>query len=198
MKIEVRADNSVTIEGYVNVTGKKSKPVITPHGKCIEVIEERAFEKAIERAGNITVSVDHDNSHIYASTNDGSLKLYEDAIGLHAEVLIKDDSLVELAKKGKIKGWSFGMFNVRDDIEQRAEGIPIRHIKELDLEHLTLVVNKNPIYAATSVEVRADGDIDIETRCMDNGISLHVEEKPQSIDYSAFENKLKHIKENQK
>lgn len=29
MKIEVRAD-SVNITGYVNVTGKRSKPVVTP------------------------------------------------------------------------------------------------------------------------------------------------------------------------
>ena len=103
MKIEVRADGA-HISGYVNATGKKSRPVITPHGKCIEVIEERAFERALERAGNVTVSVDHDKSHIYASTSDSTLKLYEDNIGLHADVLIIDPELIALAKKGKIRG----------------------------------------------------------------------------------------------
>lgn len=141
MNIEVRADGA-RITGYVNVTEKKSRPVITPRGKVIEEIEPRAFAEAISRAGNITVTVDHDKSHIYASTDDGTVTLKEDAIGLHADVLIKDKDLIELAKKGKIRGWSFGMYNVKDSMEERAGDLPIRHIKALDLDHLTLVVKK--------------------------------------------------------
>lgn len=163
MNIEVRADGA-RITGYVNVTEKKSRPVITPRGKVIEEIEPRAFAEAISRAGNITVTVDHDKSHIYASTDDGTVTLKEDAIGLHADVLIKDKDLIELAKKGKIRGWSFGMYNVKDSMEERAGDLPIRHIKALDLDHLTLVVKKNPIYSATSVELRAGEDIELETR----------------------------------
>lgn len=163
MNIEVRADGA-RITGYVNVTEKKSRPVITPRGKVIEEIEPRAFSEAISRAGNITVTVDHDKSHIYASTDDGTVTLKEDAIGLHADVLIKDKDLIELAKKGKIRGWSFGMYNVKDSMEERADDLPIRHIKALDLDHLTLVVKKSPIYSATSVELRAGEDIELETR----------------------------------
>lgn len=193
VKIEVRADNTVRIEGYVNATEKKSRPVITPHGKCIETIEERAFEKAISRAGNITVTVDHDNSHVYASTQDGNLKLYEDGIGLHADVVITDKSIAEIAKQGKIKGWSFGMFNVVDELEQRAEGeLPIRHIKELDLDHITLVINKTPCYSATSVEVRAETEQDIEVRALDSKIELSVEKK--KIDYSEYEKRINKLK----
>ena len=136
----------------------------TPRGKVIEEIEPRAFAEAINRAGNITVTVDHDKSHIYASTDDGTVTLKEDAIGLHADVLIKDKDLIELAKKGKIRGWSFGMYNVKDSMEERADDLPIRHIKALDLDHLTLVVKKSPIYSATSVELRAGEDIELETR----------------------------------
>lgn len=193
MKIEVRADNTVRIEGYVNATEKKSRPVITPHGKCIEVIECRAFEKAINRAGDIAVTIDHDSSHVYANTNDGSLKLYEDGIGLHADVLIKDKSVVEIAKQGKIKGWSFGMYNVVDELEQRADGeLPIRHVKDLYLDHITLVVNKSPIYSATSVEVRADEEKDIECRAFNNKIELSVIKK--EIDYSKYEERINKIK----
>ena len=163
MNIEVRADGA-RITGYVNVTEKKSRPVITLRGKVIEEIEPRAFAEAISRAGNITVTVDHDKSHIYASTDDGTVTLKEDAIGLHADVLIKDKDLIELAKKGKIRGWSFGMYNVKDSMEERADDLPIRHIKALDLDHLTLVVKKSPIYSATSVELRAGEDIELETR----------------------------------
>ncbi len=175
MNIEIRADGA-HITGYVNVTEKKSRPVITPRGKVVEVIEERAFEKALERAGNITVTVDHDNTHVYASTDQGSLTLYEDSIGLHADVLITDDTLIEIAKQGKIKGWSFGMYNVVDEMESRANDLMIRHVKSLDLDHLTLVVKKNPIYSATSVEVRAQENIDMEERAVQQDIKLTVYE----------------------
>jgi HK97 family phage prohead protease len=187
MQIEIRADGA-HISGYVNVTEKKSRPVITPHGKVIEEIEPRAFEQAIERAGNVTVTVDHDNSNIYASTQDGTLTLYEDAIGLHADVIIKDLAVIEIAKQGKIRGWSFGMYNVVDTLEPRANDIPIRHISSLDLDHITLAVNKRPIYAATSIEVRADVDVDIETRAFFDDPKVTdntptTPEKPDNTDY---------------
>jgi len=152
LKVEIRSDG-LHIDGYVNVTEKKSRPVVTPRGKVVEVIERRAFEEALGRAGNISVSVDHNDTHIYASTEKGTLTLYEDEIGLHADVVITDPDLIETAKKGKIRGWSFGMYNVIDEMEERAGDYPIRHVKKLDIDHLTLVVKQTPIYAATSVDL---------------------------------------------
>lgn len=171
MRVEVRAD-SAKISGYVNVTEKKSRPVITPHGKVIEEIEPRAFEQAIARAGDISLTVDHNASHIYASTNAGTMELREDEIGLHADVTITDPNLIDLAKRGKIRGWSFGMYNVVDELEQRAEGLPLRKIKSLDMDHVTLVVDKIPVYSATSVEVRADGEVAVETRGMESSVQI--------------------------
>lgn len=153
MQMEKRADG-LHITGYVNVTGKLSKPVITPHGKVLETIEERAFDRAIKKSGNITVTVDHENT-AYASTGNGTLKLMEDAIGLRADALITDPVVAEMARKGQIKGWSFGMYNIVDELEQRSDGLPIRHVKDFTLDHITLVRNKMPCYSATSVEYRA-------------------------------------------
>ena len=192
MNIEVRADGA-RITGYVNVTEKKSRPVITPRGKVIEEIEPRAFAEAISRAGNITVTVDHDKSHIYASTDDGTVTLKEDAIGLHADVLIKDKDLIELAKKGKIRGWSFGMYNVQDEIEQRADDVPLRKIKALDLDHVTLVIDKRPVYSATSVEVRADAEAVVETRAA-YGDAQIVDNAPR-FDNSAYRARVEAIKD---
>lgn len=197
MNIEIRADGA-HISGYVNVTEKKSRPVITPHGKVVEEIEPRAFEEAINRAGNINVTVDHDDTHIYASTSDGTLKLYEDSIGLHADVLITDENLIDLAKQGKIKGWSFGMYNVKDEIEPRADDLPLRKIKALDLDHVTLVVRKSPVYSATSIEVRADEEVSVETRTMEQAPQItEIEpEKPDApfFDNSAFRRRVESIK----
>lgn len=195
IKIEIRADDKVQITGYVNVTGKKSRPVITKHGRCIEVIEERTFEDAIERAGNVTVTVDHDSTHIYASTESNTLKLREDAIGLHADVLIDDKNIIELARKGKIKGWSFGMYNVVDKLEQRADELPIRHVSKLDLDHITLVVNKRPVYSATSVELRANIETEIETRSSEDDVELKMVETPKKqINLSQYQNRINKLK----
>ena len=197
MNIEIRADGA-HITGYVNVTEKKSRPVITPHGKVIEEIEPRAFEQAISRAANITVTVDHDDSRVYASTEEGTLKLYEDTIGLHADVLITDEALISLAKRGKIKGWSFGMYNVQDELEARADALPLRHIKSLDLDHVTLVVNKNPVYSATSVEIRADTEIDMEVRTTEQPTQITEVEPKQPdapfFDDSAYRRRVEAIK----
>ena len=194
MKIEIRADGA-HISGYVNVTEKKSRPVVTPHGKVVEEIEPRAFEQAISRAGNITVTVDHDNSHVYASTDEGTLKLYEDNIGLHADVLVTDDTLIDLAKKGKVKGWSFGMYNVRDELERRADDLPLRRIKALDLDHITLVVRKSPVYSATSVELRADAEVDLEIRSTEEAPRVTVDEpETPAYDNAPFRARLEAIK----
>lgn len=194
MQIEIRADGA-RISGYVNVTEKKSRPVITPHGKVVEEIEPRAFEQAIGRAGNINVTVDHDNTHVYASTDAGTLTLYEDDIGLHADVLITDADLIELAKKGKIRGWSFGMYNVVDSVEARANDIPLRKISALDLDHVTLVVSKRPAYSATSIEVRADAEVDMETRTIESTPKI-TEDKPKQPVAPSFDNSAYHTRAN--
>lgn len=188
MRMEIRADG-LHINGYVNVTGKLSRPVITPRGKVLETIEERAFDEAIKKNGNITVQLDHDAGHAYASTSGGTLVLKEDAIGLHADVLITDETVIEMARKGKLRGWSFGMYNVQDEMESRGEDeLPIRHVKHLDLDHISLIKDKIPCYAATSVEVRAEGDVYIEQRALDSDVEIIITEQP---DYSQYENRLK-------
>ena len=193
MNIEIRADGA-RITGYVNATEKKSRPVITPHGKVVEIIEPRAFEQAIARAGNITVTVDHDSTHVYADSKSGTLELYEDSIGLHADVLIKDQTLIDLAKQGKIRGWSFGMYNVVDELEQRTDDIPLRHIKGLDLDHITLVVNKQPVYSATSVELRADVETVMETRCAPEAPKVTDHTPAPVVDHTAYRERLEKIR----
>ena len=36
------------------------------------------------------------------------------------------------------------MYNVQDEVESRADELPLRRVKSLDLDHLTLVVHKTP------------------------------------------------------
>lgn len=165
MKAELRADGKLYISGYVNVPGRASRPVMTPHGMVVEVIEQRAFARAIERAKKgIRMLLDHDPGRVLASTVDATLKLAEDAVGLRAESVVTDLEVIEDARCGRIRGWSFNIKNPVDTVEQRAEGLPIRHIKDLDMDEITLVVNKVPVYSSTSIELRAGEEESIEYR----------------------------------
>lgn len=189
MQFEIRAD-SLHIDGYVNVTGKLSRPIVTPRGRVLETVEPRAFDEAIRESGEVTLTLDHKTGHIYATTLDGTLKLREDAIGLHAEVTVTDPDVIEMARKGKIKGWSFGMYNVRDEMESRGEDkLPIRHVTGMLLDHVSLIKDKQPCYAATSVEVRAEGDLDVEIR----GTELPEPEIINQPDYSGYEERIRRI-----
>lgn len=154
MEMELRSDG-LHFSGYVNVTGKMSKPVITPNRqKVIETVEERAFQNALSRTANTPIYLDHNPNRVVAQTKDGTLELREDHIGLKASGVITDKEVVDNAKK--LTGWSFGMKKVVDSIEERANGLPVRHIKSLDLDHIALLLRKNPAYSATSIELRSD------------------------------------------
>ena len=194
MKVEIRADG-VHISGYVNVTGKMSRPVITGKGqKVIEVIEERAFAEALSRCQNVQMTKDHNADIVLAETRAGTLKVREDKIGLHAESVVTDPQTVEDAKAGKIKGWSFGMKNITDSIEQRADALPVRHVQKFDLDHITLVVNKSPVYAATSVEVRADDEtVELECRAIDDDCDVINQVKEKKYDNSEFKKRLEKL-----
>lgn len=196
MKVELRADGTLHISGYVNVTGKMSRPVITAKGqRVIEVIEERTFQNALSKATNVKMTKDHNPNCVLAETRANTLTLHEDSIGLRAEADITDETTIMEAKEGKIKGWSFGMRNIIDKIEERAEQLPIRRVKGFDLDHITLAVNKTPVYAATSVELRADDELEeLETRAFDDDLQFVNNKKEKTYDNSEFEKRLEKLK----
>ena len=174
MRAELRADG-LHIDGYVNVPGRESRPVMTPHGKVIEVIEPGTFRDALSRAPELRMLLDHDTGHELASREAGTLKAVEDSVGLRASSVVTDEAVIEGAKQNRLRGWSFNMQNVEDEMEERAEGLPVRHVKKFDMSEISLIMNRIPVYSATSVEVRADGkDADVETRAI----------YPESMEYS--------------
>jgi hypothetical protein len=193
IKAEIRADG-LHISGYVNVPGRESRPVITPRGKVIEVIEQRAFQRALQKVNNIDLKVDHERK--IASTKEGTLKVYEDEIGLRAEAVTTDEEVIQGAKAGKLKGWSFNMLNVVDEIEERAGKLPLRRVKDFVMTEITLALKKIPVYSATSIEIRAEAEEEVEIRTSECGVTVvDLTEENNKIDYSEFENKIQKLKE---
>lgn len=196
MNVEIRADG-IHFDGYVNVTGKVSKPVITPNRqKVVETIEERAFETALAQSSNVEVWLDHNPNRVIAQTKDGTIELREDSIGLRASGVITDAEVVQNAKR--LRGWSFGMRKVKDQIEERADQLPLRHVKSLELGHIALLLNKNPAYSATSIELRADQEEAEETETRESAeieIKDMVETpKETKTDLSQYKNRINRLK----
>lgn len=193
MQIEIRADN-IRISGYANVTEKMSRPVITRKGqKVIELIEPRAFEKALERVDNVPMTKDHNPDYVLAETRANTLELYEDAIGLHYDATITDPQTIAEARAGKLTGLSFGMKNIKDAIEERADALPLRRISGFDLDHITLTSRLTPFYAATSIEMRANDEVsETEIRATDDPPKITEHKEPP--DNSEFRNRIHALK----
>ena len=165
MNFEIRADG-IHFDGYVNVTGKMSKPVITPNRqRVVETIEERAFQTALSQTSNVEVWLDHNPNRVIAQTKDGTVELREDQIGLRATGVITDPEVVQDAKR--LRGWSFGFIKPKSRMEQRADGLPRRILEEFELIEVSIIdKTKLPCYVGTSIEARADGET-LELRSFD-------------------------------
>ena len=107
MQIRIKGD-SVEIEGYVNAIERKSKPLWSRMGQFVERICKGAFKRALNRADDVRILLNHDCNRDLGGIKDGNLELEEDSIGLHARATINDADVVNKAKNGALVGWSFG------------------------------------------------------------------------------------------
>lgn len=190
MNIRVTND-SVEIDGYVNAIERLSKPLKDRLGSFVERIKVGAFQRALERADDVRILLNHDWTRDLGGTKDGNLELYEDAIGLHARATITDKEVVEEAKRGELRGWSFG-FTDRDVEQGEENGLTVRNVKDLDLYEVSLIDRSRiPAYDGTLVAVRsADGTESINiAEVTESNFNLRVEEtKPDNNDNHAADN----------
>lgn len=196
MKIEIRNDKAV-VSGYVNAVGRDSRPITDVRGKFVEQIEPGAFRASLERSENVDLLLNHDKSKVYASTRDGNLRLVEDSIGLRAEAVLTDAEMIRKARSGEFRGWSFGMYVGDSAMEERAEGIPRRHVKSLNMFEVSLIdKSRIPCYVGTSVECRSDGEILAELRYSEEEPEIVEEERsePEPVDYSAVDDVISELR----
>ena len=202
MKVEVRNDK-IIIDGYVNAVERESKVLYDTRGEFIEKIRAGVFQKALERADNVRVLLDHEQDRELADTKSGKAKLYEDNIGLRAIVEIDDSEVIEKAKKNKLRGWSFGFFCNKEDRKTNEDGIEERIVRDLDLLEVSIIDDrKYPAYIGTSIEMRDDEKKIVEYRNADfDNVEIKDEpeqlpkEEVEKIDYSEYEERLRKVKE---
>lgn len=182
MYIRVK-DNSVEIDGYVNAVERLSKPLRDRLGEFVERIKAGAFKRALERADDVRILLNHEWDKDLGGTKDGNLELYEDAIGLHARATITDEEVVRQAKNGELVGWSFG-FTDRDVEQGEENGLTVRNVKDLNLYEVSLINrSKVPAYDGTLVAVRSADDSESLNigEYIESEVNLRVEETEQPV-----------------
>lgn len=161
MQVEVRNDGKLEVSGYVNAIDRYSKELYGSKGKFIEKVAPTVFQRALEKASNVDMLLNHDVRRKLASIEDTTLELREDNIGLHAKAVISDAEVIKEARCGNLKGWSFG-FRALSDSWQDDESVAKRTLEDIDLMEVSLLTIE-PAYIATSVQVRSE---DVEQRCI--------------------------------
>ena len=168
MRIEVRSDNNILIDGYVNAVARDSRIMPSINGEFVEQVVPGTFHKALSRATNVDLLLNHNESRKLGSIIEGNLKLFEDNIGLRAIATITDEEVIEKAIAGKLKGWSFGFYLNNDRWETDSKGIKRRFLEDIELlEVYILDDTKNPAYIATSIETRDNKEVLREIRTAD-------------------------------
>ena len=187
MRVEIRSD-SVLIDGYVNAVGRDSKPIRGENGeRFLEQIVPGAFKRALERAAEVTVMLNHERVVGSTKTN---LKLMEDSIGLRAICEITDAEVVQKAREKKLRGWSFGFIELKASEEDTSSGMKRRFVEELELREVTIVDDrKTPCYAGTLINTRGDGEAErTETRSQE--FEAVYEEKKTPLNYETYKQRI--------
>lgn len=166
MKVEIRSE-SVEISGYVNAVGRESRPLRRADGGYFtEIIQPGTFARALMR-GKREMLLNHDQNRVIGTEGD-NLTLTEDAVGLFARATITDAEVMEKARNGELRGWSFGFVPIKQRHEER-NGMQLRTLEEIELHEVSIIDKRmTPAYVATSVFTRSmEGDTEMEHRAMD-------------------------------
>ncbi|XZL95973.1 HK97 family phage prohead protease (plasmid) [Clostridium perfringens] len=192
MRVEIR-NNSIIIDGYVNAVARDSRLIPDVKGSFREQIVPKAFQRALEKAENVDILLNHDKNRKLGSTAEGTLELFEDNIGLRAIATITDAEVIEKAKRNELRGWSFGFYSIKDRWEDIEEGVQRRYVEDLELTEVSIVDNtKVPAYSATSIETRANEEVLTETRSLDSIVKIA--DNTNKIDNSKYKEEIKSLK----
>lgn len=148
---EVRAEaDGMTFTGYAAKFNSPSEDL----GGFIETIEPGAFKRSLRSRNDVKLLVNHDSGRVLASTRSGTMRLYEDEVGLRVEADLPNTSdgrdMAELLRRGDLSKMSFG-FSVQKDSWNTE--MTQRTLKSVRLFETSIVAF--PAYAATEAMVRS-------------------------------------------
>ncbi len=157
--LEIRdAGDGMAFEGYAAIFNSDSEPL-----PFIERIQPGAFKRSLQSRNEIKLLWNHDAGEPLASLRGGTLKIFEDNVGLRVSAQLANTQrgrdTAELIRSGTIDSMSFG-FNVVKD-SWNSDGT-VRTLEAVRLFEISLV--SFPAYQATAgtLSVREQRDIDAD------------------------------------
>jgi HK97 family phage prohead protease len=197
MRIEIRGDQ-VLLDGYVNACGRESRVLPSPRGPFVETVKPGTFAKALQKADNVDLLFNHDEQRHLGSIKDGNLQLFEDAIGLRAIATVTDPQIIEKARAGELRGWSFSFADGHPNWTDGENGIQRRFLEDIDLFEVS-ILDKTPAYIATTIESRGESEVLTENRAEDfraeiEDLTPKEENRADKPDYSLFEKQIEILK----
>lgn len=175
MKVEVR-NNSVHLDGYVNVHSRDSRELNSPRGRFVEQISPKVFDAALHKRAEVDLLFNHREDRKLGGTVDGNLQLFEDSIGLRAICTVTDEEVVAKARNNELRGWSFGFVATEQRWSDGDNGVQRRYVDGLDLIEVS-ILDVTPAYYATTIEARGE-DTMVERRMEDQTIELVLDDAP--------------------
>ena len=180
----------------------------------VEQMQSGVFALALaKRSKPVLMLHNHDQNKVIGST-DEELDLEEDSIGLHARAVVTDPEVVQLAREGKLVGWSFGFHQLDAKTSYDYDNHVERSVvTEIELIEVSVIDDTMlPVYAGTSVHARAEEKDRIITRAMDRDVIRTIEEiqpepearaeepeKPrETVDYTEYHKLIERLRRNEK
>lgn len=154
----------MTVTGYVNVVGRDSRTLHDKSGPYIEQITPGAFGSALQSGTPVELRFDH--NQVLGSTETGEITLREDSIGLLANAVVSDPTVIQAAERRALRGWSFGFVKKADRWSTGEDGTRRRFVDALELREVS-ILDVTPAYIATSIETRDDTETLVEFRMED-------------------------------
>lgn len=154
LRFESESDDLI-VEGLVNRTESWSHE-LGIRKKFKEKVCRGAFNRAIQEATRIDFLGEHRNDQLLATTENGSLVLWEDEDGLKMRAKISPTSygkdFYTLMKDGLINHMSFGFRSLSDKWRKLNDGTYERSIEKLALSEVSVV--RNPAYPQSMITAR--------------------------------------------
>ena len=189
--LQFASDNDdLIVEGLVNRTESWSHE-LGIRKKFKERVLKGVFNRAIQEAHRIDFLGEHRNDQLLATTENGSLVLWEDEEGLKMRAKISPTSygkdFYTLMKDGLINHMSFGFRSLSDKWRKLSDGTYERSIEKLALSEVSVV--RNPAYPQSMISARGINLIeeveiptDIEEECEEKEMDLkEIQESIRSL-----------------
>lgn len=150
--LEFRSDKGLKLVGYAAVFNRLSEDL----GGFREVIRPGAFRETIASGADVRFLVNHDGLPL-ARTSSGTLRIAEDARGLHIEADMDENDpdvqrLLPKIRRGDVAEMSFGFSATKDAWRKEGEH-DIRELHQVELFDVSAVAF--PAYKATEVALRS-------------------------------------------